>query len=465
MNSKQRQKLTRVFSRLYKFARFTYGRKFIEGHHLKRICRKLELVAKGDINRLIINTPPRYSKTTIVSVDYSVWRIFKNPNLNILIITYGDELSEEIGLKIRILIKKYGHLFNVYLSPHTASKTKLKFVDRDGKDYKGRIQAVGYRGAITGKDADEIIIDDLIKYSEEALSPAYNKKIVDIYKTAIYTRLWEHSNVIIDSTRWAKDDLVGWLLENSAEHWETLIIPAVDDEGNSTWPERFSNKKMATTQEEEGPFWWAALYMQDPEELKGDVFEGEFITIPESEVDPNEFDKLVLYVDRAGTKKADTNDPDYTAMLLMARLKDDSYLVLFTKRFQESPAGNKKRIKKTADTLRKKYGNIFTIWIELEPGSMAKDSFDIYKNEVLLGYSVRENRPTGSKEIRAIDVASDVEVGKVKFINAAWNGPLFLEMRAFPYGNHDDQVDTLSGSYNKLKKKTVLRARKRSNRR
>ena len=470
MNTRQRKKLERVFSRLYKFTRFTYGRKFIEGHHLKKISRKLEKVATGKCKRLIINTPPRYSKTTIVSVDYSVWRIFKDPNLNILIITYGDELAEEIGLKIRLLIKEYGHLFNVYLSPHTASKTKLKFVDKNGKDYKGRIQAIGYRGGITGKDADEIIIDDLVKHAEEALSPAYNKKIVDIYKTSIRTRVFEHTSIIIDSTRWAKDDLVGWLKENSKENWEYLIIPAIDEEGESTWPERFSTEFMAVTEEEQGPFWWAALYLQDPEELSGDVFEGEFLTVPLEDIDIKDFNRFVRFWDRGATDAQDGNDPDWTVGLLMGRLKPKAkikekypqleYIVLDVVRFQGSPAKNQTKIRNTAERDKLTYSGVET-FMEQEPGSSGKDTIDTYKNEVLAGFKFKGIRSTGSKHLRAIDVAAAVEIQKVGFKKATWNGNLYLEMRAFPYGSHDDQVDGLSGSYNRFKKKTVLKGRKR----
>lgn len=470
MNAKQRSKLERVFSRLYTFSRYTYGRKFIQGHHLKRISRELELVATGKNKRLVVNTPPRYSKTTFCSINFPVWRIFKNPDLKILIITYGDELSEEIGTEARRIVREYGPLFNVYLSPHTASKTKLKFVDRDGKDYRGKINVVGYKGAITGKDADIIIIDDLIKHSDEALSPNFNKKIIDFYKTAIYTRLFEDSAVIVVSTRWAKNDLVGWLLKESAETWRHLKIPAIDEDGNSTWPERFSSGRMSVIQEEEGPFWWAALYMQDPEDLSGDVFEGEFLTIPRDEIDLKDFNRFVRYWDRAATEPKDGKDPDWTVGLLMGRLKSKAklkkkypgleYVVLSVVRFQGSPAKNQTKIRNTAEKDSITYRGVET-FMEEEGGSSGKDSIDTYKNDVLAGFKFRGIRSTGSKHLRAIDVAAAVEFQKVGFKKGRYTGNLFLEMRAFPYGSHDDQVDGLSGSYNRFKKKTVLRARKR----
>jgi len=470
MNTRQRKKLERVFSRLYKFSRYVYGRKFIQGAHLKKMSRKLELVATGKTKRLIVNTPPRHSKTTFCSINFPVWRIFKDPNLSILIITYGDDLSEEIGTEIRRIVKEYGHLFNVYLSPHTASKTKIKFVDRDGKEYRGKIEALGYKGAITGKDADIVIIDDLIKNAEEALSPRQNKKIVEFYKTAIYTRLFEDSAVIIVSTRWSKTDLVGWLLENSAEEWDRLILPAVDEDGKPLWPERFSKERMAVVQEEQGPFWWAALYLQDPEELSGDVFEGEFLTISLEDIDLNDFNRFVRFWDRASTESNDGKDPDWTVGLLMGRLKPKAkikekypqleYIVLDVVRFQGSPATNQKKIRITAEKDRKSYGGVET-FMEQEPGSSGKDTIDTYKNEVLAGFKFKGIRSTGSKHTRAIDVAAAVEIQKVGFKKATWLGNLYLEMRAFPYGAHDDQVDGLSGSYNRFKKKTVLKGRKR----
>ncbi|MCE7698089.1 MAG: phage terminase large subunit [Methanobacterium paludis] len=222
---------------------------------------------------------------------------------------------------------------------------------------------------------------------------------------------------------------------------------------------------MAVIQEEEGPFWWSALYLQEPEELKGDVFEGEFLTIPKSEVDEDEFECIIRYWDRAATPKKDSTDPDWTVGLKMARLKPDSsltekygitYLVLNVVRFRGSPKTNQDTIRKTAEH----DGTSVEIYMEEGGGSSGKDTIDTYKTEVLQGFKFQGIRVTGSKHIRAIDAAASVEAQKTGFVkDSTWNGNLFLEMRAFPYGTHDDQVDTLSGSYSRLvlkKKKLAL---------
>lgn len=455
-----KKELKETFTRLYSFSRFVYGRKYIKGKHLEQICYQLERTVLKECNRLIINIPPRHSKTTHCSINYPAWRIFQDPNLKILIITYGDDLSEEIGVEIRRIIQEYGSLFNVYLSQHTASKTKLKFVDKNGNQYKGKIEALGYKGAITGKDADIVIIDDLIKGPEDALSPHQNKKIVEFYKSAIYTRLLEESIVIIVSTRWSKTDLTGYLLDNSVEDWETLILPALDEEDQPLWPERFSKERMEVVREEQGPFWWSSLYLQEPEELKGDVFEGEFILTDPEHIDIEEdFQRIVRYWDRAATPKTTKSpDPDWTVGLKMGLTPQNEYIVLDVVRFRGTPAQNQQRILNTAI----KDGTGVEIFMEQEGGSLAKDSIDNYKKNILKGYKFRGIPSTGSKHIRAIDVAAAVESGKVTFLKAKWNGPLFLELRAFPYGSHDDQVDSLSGSFNILSKKpAVLRPRKK----
>ncbi len=470
MDKSTRQRLTKVYSDLYKFSHYTYGRRYKKGKHIKDLCSVLTGVAKGEIKRLIVNLPPRHSKTQTCSVNFPVQRLFHNPDLKILVVTYGDDLSEEIGTKARALIKEHGHYFNVYLSSHTASKTKIRLQDRDGKTYKGGIEALGYKGAITGKDADIVIIDDLIKGPEDALSPTQNKKVIEFYKSAIFTRLFEDSIIILVSTRWSKNDLAGHLLTNSTEDWKTFIKPAIDENGNPLWPERFSKERMAVIQEEEGPFWWSALYLQEPEELKGDVFEGEFLQIPREEIDFDDFKRYVRFWDRAATEQKDSNDPDWTVGLLMAELKPDAklkekypqltHIVLGVVRFRGSPATNQKRIKNTTLKDQTNYGGVES-FMEQEPGSSGKDTIDTYRNVVLYGFKFRGIRSTGSKHVRAIDVAAAVEIGKVGFLEADWNGNLFLEMRAFPHGSHDDQIDTLSGSYNQFKKKTVLKPKRR----
>jgi predicted phage terminase large subunit-like protein len=374
-----------------------------------------------------------------------------------LIITYGDDLSEEIGIQIRRLIKEWGGFFNVYLSSHTASKRKISFQDSDGRDYTGKIEVLGYKGAITGKTADIIIIDDLIKGPEDALSPSQNKKIVDFYLSAIYTRLFEHSELIIVSTRWSKTDLTGHLLEHSKEPWAVYIKKAIDDDNRALWPERFSLQRLQVIREEQGPFWWSALYLQEPEELKGDVFEGEFIQLPSSQFRDMEMERIVRYWDRAATEPKTGTDPDYTVGLLMALLKErinfnnkplNQYLVLDVARFRGTPLENEQRILRTAEC----DGTGVEIYMEQEPGSLAKDSIYNYKRNILIGFKFRGIPSTGSKYIRAIDVAAKVEQGHVRFLGGDYLGDLFLEMRAFPYGAHDDQIDALSGAFNILKK-------------
>lgn len=469
----EREKLEEISTRLYSFTHLLVGKDFIPSQHLKDISYRLEEVALGKKKRLMVNTPPRYGKSLLVSTVFPFWQIVLDPSKNILIITYGKDLSENIGTNIRRYIEEYGHLFDIYLSRHTHSKTKIKFQNGKGKEYKGSIEITGYSGSITGKDADIIVIDDLIKNLEEALSPTITEKIIDFYKSAIYTRIFEDTAIILVSTRYAKNDLAGHLLENSVEQWERYILPAVNSKGESTFPQRFSTEHMKIVENEEGAFIWSALYMQNPVEIIGDIFEGEFKIVKPDEFDIEEdFSKFVRYWDRASTKKGKNKDPDWTVGLLMGKLKDTStlfqekkveYVVLDIVRFRDNPAENERRIYNTAV----KDGAKVEIYMEIEGGSSGKDTIDNYKRNILSDFKFKGQSVSKNKEVRALPVAAAVGNGKVGFLRTAKSflGPLFIEMRAFPYGSHDDQVDTLSGSFSILSaKKTKLKRRKRRRR-
>lgn len=436
------QKLTIVASDLYKFCKLTYGRKYIESPHMRDVvCPELQNIAKKKKGRLIVNLPPRHSKTDTISIRYSAWRIFHNPDIRILVATYGDELSEEIGVELRRIILEWGSYFNVYLSDHTKSKTKLKFRDRDGKEYKGTFQALSYKGAITGKGFDLVILDDLIKGPEDAISTAANRKVLDYYRSAIYTRLEEDSDVIVISTRWSKKDLTAHLIKNSKDKWVHIKLPAIDKSGNALWPIKFSLKRLYEIKSELGSFWFLAMYQQDPTTRDGGMFRREWFKIIKHA--PNQLTGRVRVWDRGATSKTDDNDPDWTVGLLMAKDEHNNCYILDVKRMRGSSLENRKYIKQTAQL----DGYSVDILYEEEGGSSGKDSSDSY-SRLLAGYNFHTIRPSTDKALRADPFAAAAEAENVYVIDGPWVEEYLDEVEVFPDpAVHDDQVDTSSAGY------------------
>lgn len=153
----------------------------------------------------------------------------------------------------------------------------------------------------------------------------------------------------------------------------------------------------------------------------------------------------VRFWDKAATAPTKGKDPDWTAGPLVT-LKDGVYYIIDMKHFQGSPKLNEDTIKQTA-----KLDGVGTlIFMEQEPGSSGVDDIDHYAREVLVGYSFRGERSTGSKEARAGPVSSAAEAGNVKLVEGPWINDFLDEAENFPSGGHDDQVDAVSGAFQAL---------------
>lgn len=428
----------------YLFCELTFGEKYITAPHIRDIVApELERIAREGKGRLILNTPPRHSKTDTLT-RYCCWRILLNPNLRVLVATYGDDLSEEIGVELRRILSAFGEYFDLKISRHTNSKTKLKFQKPNGVDYKGSFQASSYRSSITGKGFDLIILDDLIKGPEDALSPAANKKILSYYQSAIYTRLEENSDLIIISTRWSKNDITAYLLENSKENWKHIKLPSINEDGEALWPAKFTKKRLYEIKSEMGSFWWNAMYQQDPTSR-----DDGFIKIEWLQVIKKPLYKLTNFVrswDRASTIKTQYNDPDYTVGLLMAKDEYNNAYILDVRRLQGTSLANQDFILRTAeeDTFNT------DIVYEEEPGSSGKDVSDRYAR-LLAGYNFHTVKPHTNKQSRFEPFAAAAEAGNIYLVKGEWNHDYIDELSVFPSKNeHDDQVDATSLAFNYL---------------
>ena len=148
--------------------------------------------------------------------------------------------------------------------------------------------------------------------------------------------------------------------------------------------------------------------------------------------------------DKAGTE----GGGDWTVGLLMAKDKEGVYYIEDVLRGQYSDLQRETIIRQTADTDKERFGNV-TVWLEQEPGSGGKDSARITIRR-LAGHTVRAERSTGDKEVRAQPFAAQCEALNVKLVKGAWNASLIDELCMFPNGRHDDQVDAASLAFNKL---------------
>lgn len=258
---------------LLAYVRLQYPGYKIGGHH-RKIADALMAVERGEIKRLVIQAPARHGKSMLTSEYFPAWYLGRNPDKYIITATYGQELADDFGRKVRNQMRSDEHHC---VFPQCELAEDSQSASRFGTDQGGSYFALGVGGAATGRGANLLVIDDPIKGREEADSETYRKRLRDWYLSVAYTRLMPGGAIIIMNTRWHEEDLTGWVLsEHKHEDWHVLDLPALDDKGNALWPEQYDEDALARIKRTIGQREWQALYMQRPAPDTGDFFKREW---------------------------------------------------------------------------------------------------------------------------------------------------------------------------------------------
>ncbi len=227
---------------------------FISGAHHKRMADAFERVAKGTCKRLIINMPPRHTKSEFASYLLPAWFLGRFPNKKIIQCSNTGELAVGFGRKVRNLVdtETYHEIFPE-LSLSTDSKAAGRWNTSKGGDYF----AIGVGGTVTGKGADVLIIDDPHSEQEAAMAatnPDVYDKVYEWYTSGPRQRLQPGGAIIMVMTRWAQRDLTGQVLKSAAqrsgEEWEVIEFPAILPSGNPLWPQFWSIEELEALKEE-----------------------------------------------------------------------------------------------------------------------------------------------------------------------------------------------------------------------
>jgi hypothetical protein len=210
---------------------------FISGKHHGIMAEAFERVASGELKRLIINMPPRHTKSEFASYLLPSWFLGKYPEKKIIQTAHTAELSVGFGRKVRNLVssEEFQKIFDTRLS--SDSKAAGRWNTHKGGDYF----AIGVGGAVTGKGADLLIIDD--PHSEQEAkqgNPAVYDHVYEWYTSGPRQRLQPGGAIIIVMTRWSKRDLSGQILKNAEKdgvnEWEVIDFPAILPSGTPLWP-------------------------------------------------------------------------------------------------------------------------------------------------------------------------------------------------------------------------------------
>lgn len=409
--------------------------------YLVHIREQLDRVTRGEIARLMLFVPPRHGKSTLTTIHYPAYRLECDGRTRVAIAAYNADLAQTFSRAVRALVRRRGR---VALNEERQAAGDWRTV------LGGGLRAVGVGGGLTGHGADLVIVDDPFKSREDADSPIERDRVWDWYTSDVYTRLEPGGAIVLICTRWHTDDLAGRILASArGGDWIVISLPALAEAGDPLGravgaplcPDRYDAAALDDFRAVLGSRSFDALYQQRPRPQEGALFKRQWFPIVPALPAGCAF---VRYWDTAG---ADVGKGDATAGVLLARDRHGYYFVVDVQCGQWTAHPRNTIIQQTAALDRQRYGSVPT-YIESPPG-LAKESTDAIVR-LLAGYPVYADRVSSDKINRASPVAAQAEAGNVALIAGAWNAQFLDELTDFPFGAHDDQVDGLSGAFNRL---------------
>jgi len=402
--------------------------------HHRMIADRLEAVARGDLDRLMICMPPRHGKSELASKRFPAFFLGQNPRLSIIAASYGSDLAGDFGREVRNIVA--GREFQAVF-PAVSLAEDSRAANRWNTNAGGSYVAAGVGTAITGRGADVLLIDDPFKDRQDADSELQRQRVWDWYSSTAYTRLAPGGRIVIINTRWHEDDLSGRLLqeaERGGDQWEVLELPAIDDAGMALWPDRYPLDALERIRRALMPRDWAALYQQRPAPEEGDYYKRDWFRW---------YDEIPAGLRTYGASDYAVTERggDYTVHCVVGIDADDNLFVLDIWREQtESHVW----VETFLDMVEEHKP---ICWAE-EAGQIIKSlgPFISRRQRERRVYCHRKTFPSvADKPTRCRSFQARASMGKVYLPrHAPWIETLMGELLTFNAGSkYDDQVDTL----------------------
>lgn len=412
---------------------------FIGGRHHARMAEAFERVARGECKRLIINMPPRHTKSEFASYLLPAWFLGKYPGKKVIQTSHTAELAVGFGRKVRNLVdsEAYKKIF-----PDVTLQSDSKAAGRWNTSKGGDYFAIGVGGAVTGKGADILIIDDPHSEQEAALAqvnPEIYDKVYEWYTSGPRQRLQPGGAIVIVMTRWSLRDLTGQVIKSSAsrggDEWEVIEFPAILPSGNPLWPEFWSIDELEKLHTELPNGKWMAQYQQQPTSDSSAIVKREWWKIWPHERPP-QCDYILQTWDTAFEKNTRADYSACTTWGVFYNDEDNGQAnIILLNAFKERMEWIE--LKKTA----------FEHYKDWEPDNIliekkATGAPLIYEFRAM-GIPAMEFSPgKGQDKISRLNAVSDVIAsGKVWVPDTRWAEELVDEIASFPSGEHDDLVD------------------------
>lgn len=413
---------------------------FINGAHHKVMAKKFQEIADGTCKRLIINMPPRHTKSEFASYMLPAWFLGKFPDKKIIQCSNTAELAVGFGRKVRNLVGSdaYHKVF-----PEVGLKADSKAAGRWDTNKGGTYFAIGVGGTVTGKGADLLIIDDPHSEQEAAIAssnPEVYDKVYEWYSSGPRQRLQPGGAIVVVMTRWSLKDLTGRILKSSIERdgdeWEVINFPAILPSEKPLWPAFWPLTELLALKEELPVGKWNAQYQQSPTSEEGALVKRDWWQKWEGNQAPP-CDFIIQSWDTAFTKNERSDYSACTTWGVFYKDEDqkDPHIILLDayKERLEFP-----ELKEQA----------FRMYKEWEPDAFIVEAkaagspliFELRR----MGIPVSEFTPTrGNDKIARLNSVTDLFAsGKVWAPGTRWADEVIEQMASFPNSDHDDLVDS-----------------------
>lgn len=432
---------------LLEFAHHTLPR-YRFARHLGYLAGRLEALAAGEIDRLMIHMPPRHGKTELVTQRFPAWYLGRHPDRQIISVSHGASLSADFGRVVRDIVggEAYRNIFpGTTLNPATTAAERWTTLEG------GIYIAAGTGTGIPGRGAHFLNIDDPHAGRREANSPRQREDIWKWYNGVALNRLMPGGAVCLTQTRWHEDDLSGRLLEaqkKGGDQWEVVTLPALAVEGDllgralgeALWPEWWPresllNRRAALTALD-GPGEWESQYQQNPHIEGGDFFRKEwfqYFLLAHAPAHMNIYG--------ASDYAVSEGSGDWTVHIIAG--VDPAYRIYLLDLWRQ---------RASADVWVDAHLDLHTkwrpVWWAQEKGQILKGVGPFLtrrsrERQVYPAY--RKYASSTRKEMRAASITGRFAQGMVYIpSDAPWTDALASELLRFPGGVHDDQVDALS---------------------
>lgn len=416
----------------------------------EHLCARLERLGEERGARILIHAPPQHGKSIIVSQRFPAWYLARNPASRVKLAAYNITHAARFGRIVRDLMAgdEYARMFPdpaLRLPTVTSAEEWSTAARRALADAQPSFKALGLQTGFVGQGADLLIIDDPYASPQDALSEAIRASTWMFWNESARVRIRDDANVVVMFHRYHEEDLAGQLMAEGG--WEELRYAAqADGDPESPDPIRRPEGQYLSPRFSEGYYdaqreqtlVWFGQFQGRPSAKTGDLFDVTKIEVVEAA--PAGLARV-----RAWDKAATKGGGDWTAGVLMGFDGKGSYTVLDVVREQWGPGERDAGIRLVAGM----DGPEVRIVGPQDPGQAGvMDAAQFVA--MLAGYMAETHPVTGDKRVRAGPFAAQVNARNVKMLKGDWNGAYLKELKGFPRGRNDDQVDASADAFNAL---------------